>query len=374
MRIMHCGVVRRWIVIEELLDEKNLVCLNDGSKTRIDVSTGRESVLDLTLVSSSMAAICDWSVYKDGTVGSDHYPVLCKINISLSQSTEGRGGRWIFEKANWEKLQEESDRYLNQIDYNDDIETLESKIKNGIITAAMKSIPKSKGNVKRKTVPWWDEECKEAVRNRNKAFKIMKRTHNFMHMIKCKYAQAIVRKTIRQRKRTYWRNYCSSIGNTTQIGEVWTMIKKMGGERREWSYPDLSSRNEIAVTNKEKAKMLANTFVNVHSSNNLSEEGKRGREKAKSENVEALTKMGKVEDEQNVLFNMGELNRAMAKTGKTAPGKDDICYSMLKQLSEEGKNKLLMLYNKVWEEGKLPKSWKEAIIVPIRKPGKEAEI
>lgn len=26
----------------------------------------------------------------------------------------------------------------------------------------------------------------------------------------------------------------------------------------------------------------------------------------------------------------------------------------------------------MWEEGKLPKSWKEAIIVPIRKPGKEA--
>lgn len=359
-------------VIEELLDEENLVCLNDGSKTRIEVSTGKESVLDLTLVSSSMAAICNWSVYKDGTIGSDHYPVLCKINISLSQSIEERGGRWVFEKANWEHFQRESDRCLSQIEYNDDIETLENKIKKGIITAAMESIPKSKGKVKRKIVPWWDEECKEAVRNRNKAFKIMKRTHNFRHMIQYKYAQAIVRKTIRQAKRTYWRNYCSSIGNTTQIGEVWTMIKKMGGERREWSYPVLSSGNEIAVTNKEKAEMLANTFVNVHSSNNLSEEGKRGREKTKSENVEVFMKMGKVEDEQNVLFNMGELKRAMAKTGKTAPGKDDICYSMLKQLSEEGKNKLLMLYNKVWEEGKLPKSWKEAIIVPIRKPGKEA--
>lgn len=37
-------------VIEELLDEENLVCLNDGSKTRIEVSTGKESVLDLTVV------------------------------------------------------------------------------------------------------------------------------------------------------------------------------------------------------------------------------------------------------------------------------------------------------------------------------------
>jgi len=50
------------------------------------------------------------------------------------------------------------------------------------------------------------------------------------------------------------------------------MIKKMSAERREWSYPVPSSGNEIAVLNKEKAEML----VTVHSSNNLSEEGKRG--------------------------------------------------------------------------------------------------
>ncbi len=62
-------------IIEEMLDEKNLVCLNNGECTRIDVNTGKESVLDLTLVSNSIAAICDWSVYSEGTIGSDHYPV-----------------------------------------------------------------------------------------------------------------------------------------------------------------------------------------------------------------------------------------------------------------------------------------------------------
>lgn len=35
--------------IEELLDARNLVCLNDGSNKRINISTGKESVLDLTL-------------------------------------------------------------------------------------------------------------------------------------------------------------------------------------------------------------------------------------------------------------------------------------------------------------------------------------
>lgn len=79
-------------VIEELLDEKNLVCLNDGSKTRIDIHTGKESVLDLTLISNSMASVCDWSVYHEGTIGSDHYPVLCKINMSTSMVIEHTGG------------------------------------------------------------------------------------------------------------------------------------------------------------------------------------------------------------------------------------------------------------------------------------------
>lgn len=32
--------------------------------------------------------------------------------------------------------------------------------------------------------------------------------------------------------------------------------------------------------------------------------------------------------------------------------------------------KLLGFYNKVWHVGRLPTSWKEAVIIPIRKPGK----
>ncbi len=35
-------------------------------------------------------------------------------------------------------------------------------------------------------------------------------------------------------------------------------------------------------------------------------------------------------------------------------------------------SKLLGLYNKVWKEGKLPIYWKEAVIIPIKKPGEDA--
>lgn len=73
----------------------------------------------------------------------------------------------------------------------------------------------------------------------------------------------------------------------------------------EWCYPVMVEGNETAVTNREKAELMAKTFVTVHSSNNLQEESRRGREKTKLENMEALGKKMSMEDGQNVPFRLG---------------------------------------------------------------------
>ena len=44
---------------------------------------------------------------------------------------------------------------------------------------------------------------------------------------------------------------------------------------------------------------------------------------------------------------------------------------MLKHLGEGALVALLGLYNRVWEEGRLPRVWKEAVVIPVRKPGKD---
>lgn len=73
----------------------------------------------------------------------------------------------------------------------------------------------------------------------------------------------------------------------------------------------------------------------------------------------------------NIPFTKTELNRSLRKFNLSAPGKDQICYTMISNLSDTAKDILLELYNRVWEEGKLPQSWKEAVIISIRKPGKD---
>ncbi len=47
--------------------------LNDGSGTRINLVTGMESALDLTLGSNTLAGSTRWEVWPTTTLGSNHY-------------------------------------------------------------------------------------------------------------------------------------------------------------------------------------------------------------------------------------------------------------------------------------------------------------
>lgn len=82
---------------------------------------------------------------------------------------------------------------------------------------------------------------------------------------------------------------------------------------------------------------------------------------------------GDDEEVLNLKFSKAELNSALRKLGKTSPGKDGICYSMLNNLTNKGKDIILCLYNKIWEMGAIPNDWKKAVIIPIKKPGKNPE-
>lgn len=110
--------------------------------------------------------------------------------------------------------------------------------------------------MRRKAVPWWTEDCSKAVKTRNKAFRILKNTHNFQHLIQYKKAQVLVRRTVRRAKRACWQSFCDKIGGTTPVGDVWGMVKRMGGSRREWDYPVMKGNDETAVSGKDKAEMM----------------------------------------------------------------------------------------------------------------------
>jgi len=358
-------------VLEEFIEEKELICLNDGTCTRIDISRGKESAIDLTFGTRNVADKCEWEVSRGNTVGSDHYPIKVYIGVEIEKEKEVKVEKWFEEKADWEKFKELSEEWLSCVDGSENIEVLTREIRSSIIAAANATIPKSKPKLLNKIVPWWSRECKEAIKERNKAFRLLKRTHNFQHLIEYKRAQAMVRQNVRKAKREYWKTFCDSLGRTTPIEKVWGMIRKMKGNGREYGYPVIIDGDDSITDSKGKAEIIGKTLAKVHSSKNLSYEERKGREETVSNYQRVFVNGNGESDNLNEKFTKGELNRALKKLGKSAPGKDTICYSMLENLSDSGKDILLKLYNKIWMEGIIPKEWKESIIVPIKKPGKD---
>lgn len=358
-------------IIEEYMDEHNLVCLNDGRGTRFDVGRGTESAIDLTIVSEQIAGSSQWEVFNDNSMGSDHYPIWTKMSDQSVQLEGNWFPRWKMKEVNWEHYSMVASGKLMGIMSNlgDDVEELNSMITGILYESAEETIGKSTGM--KKMVPWWSEGCKEAIKARNKAFKVIKLNHTFNKLIEYKKAQAKAKRVICEAKRKYWRDFCSNIGSEIKVSEVWGMIRKMGGNRRDFALPVIRGNDIEAVTNAEKAEVLDRAFVKVHSKQNLSSEELRWKAKVIEENRGILGRKVTNECAIDTNFSLFELKRALIGVKSTSPGKDEVCYKMIEQLSDVAKSVVLILYNKIWEQGKLPGIWKHSAVIPIGKPGKD---
>ncbi|GFU32583.1 putative RNA-directed DNA polymerase from transposon X-element [Trichonephila clavipes] len=68
---------------------------------------------------------------------------------------------------------------------------------------------------------------------------------------------------------------------------------------------------------------------------------------------------------------MTELKKALVQAHNTSPGPDGITYTMLRHLNPNS-HQHSFLFNRVWKEHCFPSSCREAIVIPILKPGKVA--
>ena len=68
---------------------------------------------------------------------------------------------------------------------------------------------------------------------------------------------------------------------------------------------------------------------------------------------------------------MWELKQALQKFNNSAAGPDEVHYNLLTHLPESVLSVLLKVYNSIWESKTFPPSWREAVVAPIAKAGKD---
>lgn len=120
---------------------------------------------------------------------------------------------------------------------------------------------------------------------------------------------------------------------------------------------------------KDIADCLGRRFSYISGDNSCDPRFKDLRDRVEKEKIDFGTseKMG-----YNKAFTPHELDHALDLSSDSSPGPDEVMYSMLKNLAPSGKVLLLKLINRIYKEGKLPRRWKEAYIIPILKEGKSS--
>lgn len=148
---------------------------------------------------------------------------------------------------------------------------------------------------------------------------------------------------------------------------MWNSINKLNGRETQ----PLPLVNTEGNSMEDQADFLGEHFQHISSASHYNPTFLRFKERAERERLER--KCAK-DEPYNRPFNVAELKAALNSCHNSAPGGDRIMYEMIRNLHPEAQNALLSLYNTLWAAGYIPTSWKEAIIIPIHKQGKDPSL
>ena len=131
----------------------------------------------------------------------------------------------IIKKSKWNLFGEnldtlKSNRNIDHMEINKYWEI----ISNDISEAADKFIPKIKKGFKN-PVPYWNDKCSEAVKERKHAKKSFKKqTATRLYCLQTK--ESFGKKKLNLPKK-YWQTFCNSLNKNSNFNKIWKAVKKM---------------------------------------------------------------------------------------------------------------------------------------------------
>lgn len=234
-----------------------------------------------------------------------------------------------------------------------------------ILRAAQQSIPQTSGNVPKKCKPWWNKECATTRADQNRAWGRFRRYPTSSNFVEFKRRKAKARWTRKQAKWKSWMKYLSSLTSFVPAKEAWDRYRKVNGDYRCFAIPTF---NAPSSSLKDIGNILGEHFYNSSSSANYSVTF--GQLKARAERQKLVMSGGNLAS-YNQPFTRCELEMALNVTKLSAPGPDGIHYEMLRHLSSDSLENLLLFFNLLWEKACFPQAWKHAHIIPLLKPNKD---
>ena len=349
-------------LFDTLILNHSITILNDGSPTHHHIQTGTFSIIDIALCSSSRADDFEYEVISD-SYSSDHFPV--RVAWKQPPPLMTPNPRFKIEQAKWKEFTELTHFHNDNIK-DIPIEDLLKQITHTILQAADSTIPKTSGNLRRPPVPWWNDNCTKARRNRIRAERAFNRNPTIENRIARNRTRAFAQYTLNSSRKQSFQLYVQSINQRSSLHEVWKKVRKIEGKFSPSPSPVLrDSDGVIHSSPKECANIFAKHYSNVSSSDNYTLKFQRYKEQSEKRtiNFESADHF-----DYNLPISMIELKQALSTVQESSPGEDGITYSMLKHCHPTLMIAILCLMNRIFHEHTFPEAWRVTITIPIPKP------
>ena len=126
------------------------------------------------------------------------------------------------------------------------------------------TIPKSSTGPHKVHKPWFNSDCKGAVKERKRALRAFYSNSTPDNLTLYKQARARTRSIIKASKRDSWKEYISKLTTRTPVKKVWDMVRKISGKQYSSTITHLSKADGSKCTER---KHIANTLADEFEKN-----------------------------------------------------------------------------------------------------------
>ena len=350
--------------VEDWMMDNRLVLINhpDDTPTCYSRAWKTSTSPDLAMATEDIQKLSTRMV-ENQLGGSDHRPITISLT-SVGCPKSNMAPSWNFKKANWNLFTYEADQSSHDISRDQHVNTNVHNLTQTILQAAKKSIPRGKrSNYK----PFWSSQMRTLQIELDQARDKMEIDPTPENIGRHSTLLENYNNTKMKEIRNSWNEKTSNLDMDKDTSKMWKLTKTLNEDTARTQGKCVLEEDGHHFSDKMAANILADSYQECSRTN---VNATRVREVRRS--IKEKLQNQRPSPDMTSSFTIGELNAAIKKLKcKKAPGKDGICNDMIKHLGTETKEKFLLIINQSWESGKFPDSWKEAVIIPIKKKGKE---
>ena len=332
--------------LAEFITESNYGSMNEEIPTRLP-SYGQPTSPDISFATTSLLPMTTWTTHT--SMGSDHLPIVIELSSSLHTIRSENRTYINFNKADWERFNNISEEQFNKQDPIINVHKAEKVFRKIINKTSKQCIP---GGRIKDIIPEIPTDAARKIEIRNNLRNTNPESPEIARL------NVEIYQSIKVHKKKKWQETIKDIGSTCS-SKLFKLIKNITKPK---------TNNNQAI--KFKGRYISNPNKIADNFNKQYSSVTRHTSSRDTRRVSKNIKKNSMEDAP--VFTPEQTAKAIKKSKSSkAAGPDNITNLHLKHLGPKGLKFLTDIFNLTISTSITPSIWKNSVIIPLLKPGKD---